>query len=79
LVAAAFDVDRSCTGLDLCNPASPLRLEARPEDEPAPQVVSTPRIGITYAGEPWVSVPWRLAVAGSLSLSRPAGQPGPKD
>jgi DNA-3-methyladenine glycosylase len=70
LVAAAFDIDRSCTGLDLCDPASPLRLGARPDDEPAPEVVATPRIGIAYAGEPWVTVPWRFVAAGSPSLSR---------
>ena len=70
LVAAAFDIDRSCTGLDLCDPASGLRLEARPDDEPAPDVLATPRIGIAYAGEPWVSVPWRFVASGSPSLSR---------
>jgi DNA-3-methyladenine glycosylase len=73
LVGAAFGIDRSCTGLDLCDPASPLRLEARLDDEPAPEVVTGPRIGIAYAGEPWTSVPWRFAVAGSPSLSRRIG------
>jgi DNA-3-methyladenine glycosylase len=71
LVAAAFGVDRSFTGMDLCDPASPLRLEARPDDEPEPEVVATPRVGIAFAGEPWVSMPWRLTVAGSPSLSGP--------
>jgi DNA-3-methyladenine glycosylase len=70
LVAAAFDIDRSDTGLDLCDPSSPLRLADRPAAEPAPTVVATPRIGIAYAGEPWVSVPWRFVAAGSPSLSR---------
>jgi DNA-3-methyladenine glycosylase len=70
LVAAAFSIDRSATGLDLCDPASPLRLEPAPAGEPAPKVEATPRIGIGYAGEPWVSVPWRLIVPGSPSLSR---------
>ena len=64
LVAAAFDIDRSHTGVDLCDAASTLRLEARPLDEPAPAVLATPRIGIAYAGEPWVSVPWRFVAAG---------------
>ena len=27
--------------------------------------------GIAFAGEPWVSMPWRLTVAGSPSLSGP--------
>jgi DNA-3-methyladenine glycosylase len=70
LVATAFDVDRRHTGLDLCDPASSLRLEARPSDAPVPDVLTTPRIGVAYAGEPWASVPWRFVVAGSPSLSR---------
>jgi DNA-3-methyladenine glycosylase len=69
LVAAAFAIDRSHTGLDLCDPASPLRLEAAPVGEPLPAWEATPRIGIAYAGEPWASVPWRLIVPGSPSLS----------
>ncbi|MCJ7710156.1 MAG: DNA-3-methyladenine glycosylase [Chloroflexi bacterium] len=72
LVAAAFGIDRSHTGLDLCDPASPLRLELRQHDQPAPDVVTTPRIGIASTGEPWRSVPWRFVVAGSPSLSRRA-------
>ena len=70
LVAAAFDIDRSQTGVDLCDPVSSLRLEQRPLDEPEPAVLATPRIGIVYAGEPWISVPWRFVAAGSPSLSR---------
>jgi DNA-3-methyladenine glycosylase len=69
LVAAAFSIDRSHTGLDLCDPASPLRLEAAPADEPPPDVEATRRVGIAYAGEPWVSVPWRFVVPDSPSLS----------
>lgn len=73
LVGSAFGIERSCTGMDLCDAASPLHLEARPLDEPAPEVVTGPRIGIAYAGEPWTSLPWRFAVAGSPSLSRRIG------
>ena len=69
LVAAAFSIDRSHSGLYLCDPASPLRLEARPASEPPPVVEATRRVGIAYAGEPWVSVPWRFVVPGSPSLS----------
>ena len=28
----------------------------------SPEFVSTPRIGINYAGEPWVSKPWRYII-----------------
>lgn len=69
LVAAAFGIDRRHSGVDLCDPSSALRLEPRPEHEAPPAVVATPRIGIAYAGEPWVSLPWRLVAAGSPSLS----------
>ena len=69
LVAAAFSIDRSHTGLDLCDPSSALRLELPPAGEPDAPVEATPRVGIAYAGEPWVSVPWRLVVSGSPSLS----------
>jgi DNA-3-methyladenine glycosylase len=70
LVAAAFSIGRSDTGLDLCDPRSPLRLETRPPGESAPVVEATPRVGITYAGEPWASLPWRFIATGSPSLSR---------
>ena len=69
-VGAAFGVDRSFTGMDLCSPDSPLHLAAAAPDELARAVVSGPRIGVAYAGEPWASRPWRLALAGSPSLSR---------
>lgn len=73
LVAAAFDIDRSFDGLDLCDPGSPLRLVA-PADTMQLRVETTPRIGIGYAGEPWVSVPWRFTAIDSPSISgrRPA-------
>ena len=69
LVGLAFGIDRTMTGLDLCDHASPLRLEARPAGEPEPEIAAGPRIGVSYAGEPWTSVPWRFVVPGSPSLS----------
>jgi DNA-3-methyladenine glycosylase len=71
LVAAAFEIDRSMTGIDLCDAGSPLRLEARPASEAAPSIVSAPRVGVAYAGEDWAARPWRFAVADSPSVSRP--------
>jgi DNA-3-methyladenine glycosylase len=75
LVAAAFGLTREHTGLDLLDPASPIRLEAADPGDRAPDVLATPRIGIAYAGQPWVDVPWRFVDAGSPSVSgpRPAG------
>jgi DNA-3-methyladenine glycosylase len=73
LVAAALGIDTSWTGIDLCDPASPLRLErepAVPDDIVAPdQVAAGARIGIAYAGEDWAARPWRFAIAGHRSVS----------
>ena len=73
LVAAAFGIDTTWTGRDLCDPASILRLE-RDVDDPADHVDDdvvevTPRIGIDYAGPDWASRPWRFAIAGNPSVS----------
>jgi len=75
LVAAAFGIDTTWTGRDLCDPASRLRLErdvddaADTVDDRAVQV--TPRIGVAYAGPEWASRPWRFAIAGHPSVSGP--------
>jgi DNA-3-methyladenine glycosylase len=69
LVAAAFSIDRSHTGLDLCDPASSLRLEAAPPGDPIAAVASGPRVGIAYAGEPWIGRPWRLWLRGNPAVS----------
>jgi len=69
LAAGSLSLDRSHTGLDLLDPASPIRLEPRPDDD-TPAIEASPRIGIAYAGEPWVTVPWRFVDARSHSLSR---------
>ena len=37
--------------------------------EPAPVVVTSERIGVAYAGEPWASRPWRFAERGHRSVS----------
>ncbi|MEI7742151.1 MAG: DNA-3-methyladenine glycosylase [Chloroflexota bacterium] len=71
LVGSALGIDRSHNGLDLCDARSPLRLEAAPEESAGLEIMAGPRVGISHAGEPWVSVPWRLALAGSPALSRP--------
>jgi DNA-3-methyladenine glycosylase len=72
LVAAAFGLDTGWTGMDLCDPNSPLRLEAAPAGETRPTVVATARIGVAYAGEPWSTRPWRFIERGHPSVSGPA-------
>ena len=68
LVCAAFGIDRSMTGLDLCDPEAPLRLETG-SARAGRDVVSSPRIGVAYAGPEWAAVPWRFAAAGDPSVS----------
>lgn len=72
LAAAAFGLDRTWTGHDLCDPGSPLRLEGRPPDEAAPPIRTTPRIGVDHAGPEWAGRPWRFVIAGHRSASGPA-------
>lgn len=72
LVGACFGVDRSWTGMDLCDPASPLRL-ATAAIEPAgasePRIVVGPRVGVAYA-DAWAGRPWRFSIEGHPSVSR---------
>ena len=74
LVAAAFSIDRTMTGLDLTQPTSPLRVEPAPNDEAHLDVIATPRLGIAYAGEPWTEMPWRFVAAGHPAVSGPSAR-----
>ena len=67
LVAAAFDITRAETGLDLLDPRSSLRLAV---GEPPARVEPSARIGIDYAAEPWRSQPWRFVDPASPAISR---------
>ncbi len=54
----ALGIDGRCNGLDLTRTDGGLWIEpGRPLPPGALQ--TTPRVGIDYAGEPWVSMPWR--------------------
>ena len=80
LVGAAFGVDTSWTGVDLCDPGSRLRLERDPVD-PADRVVperiaGSTRVGVAYAGEDWATRPWRFSIAGHPSVSGPRAASG---
>jgi DNA-3-methyladenine glycosylase len=67
LVAAAFDISRADTGVDLLDPRASLKLAA---GEPARRIETTPRMGIGYAAEPWRSRPWRFVDPTSPAISR---------
>jgi DNA-3-methyladenine glycosylase len=63
-LCAAFGIDRSHYGVDLCRP--PLYLA----EGPAPRTLrQTPRIGVDYAGK-WAARPWRWIDADSPFVSR---------
>ena len=76
VLCAALSIDRTATGLDLLDPASPLRLELPGEPLPDDRIETTPRIGIGYAPEPWRSMPWRFFDRSSASVSGPAARRG---
>ena len=69
LVSTAFGLDRSATGLDLLDPASPVRIEVPPAGETPGHVTVTPRLGIDFADRPWTEVPWRFVLAGHPAVS----------
>jgi DNA-3-methyladenine glycosylase len=71
LVTAALSIDRSDNGADLCDLVSSLRLEAAPGDDRWSEVISGRRVGIGYAGEPWIAMPWRFAIRGNRAVSGP--------
>ena len=57
----AFAIDGSLNGVNLTDPAGNLWIE--PGRTICPEwIISGARVGIDYAGEPWVSMPWRYRV-----------------
>ena len=78
MVAAAFGIDTTWTGRDLCADDAVLRIERDPHD-PADMVSddavrTTARIGVGYAGADWSGRPWRFTIAGHPSVSGAAGR-----
>lgn len=55
----SLNIDRRFNGLSVTR-ASGLWIEDDGFEPPCNQVGATPRIGIDYAGEPWISKPWRF-------------------
>ena len=68
LLCRALDIDRRLNGTDLNGDTLYLEdhgLPTRDED-----VVERPRIGIKFAGEPWISQPWRFYERGNRWVSK---------
>ncbi len=81
LVGAAFSIVMTESGVDLCTPTGPLRLAIAVDPRAAVasgEVMAGPRVGIAYAGEPWTSVPWRLTLRASPSVTRPRATRQPR-
>jgi len=80
-LGAAFGVAVGMSGDDLCALDASLRLalpaapggggEWRTWPVPDADVITGPRVGVAYAGEPWAGRPWRFALAGQAAVSRP--------
>lgn len=62
----AFAIDRKLNGGDLCGKV--LFVEDR--GEPVSKIVTTPRIGVDYAGA-WKRKPWRFLIKGNKFISAP--------
>ena len=68
LVAAAFDIDLTDSGVDLFHDRSRIHLERGWQPG---EIVTTPRVGIGYAAEPWRSHSWRFIDPSSPAVSGP--------
>jgi DNA-3-methyladenine glycosylase len=66
-ICQALAIDGSLNGVDLCNPASPIKIK-NGLTIPRKSILSSPRVGISSVPEPWRSQPWRFMVADITSL-----------
>lgn len=66
----ALAIDRSMYGMDVCDPAGPLRVLAGEDENPtgasSPRLRAGPRTGVTSAKD----VPWRFWIDGDASVSQ---------
>lgn len=57
----ALGIDGAQNGINLCDPASGLWIEAG-QAVPEQNLVAGPRVGLFTVPEPWKSIPWRFRV-----------------
>lgn len=62
----ALAIDLSLNGADLYG----YHLYIEDREEPAPPIVTRPRVGVDYAGM-WKHKPWRFLIRGSAFISKP--------
>ena len=65
----ALSIDKNLNGADLCVRKDAIFIE-KGFEIPEEDVQRTPRIGIQYAGEPWVSQPWRFVASAQAVRDR---------
>ena len=70
VLTKALGIDRRFNGVDLFDPAGAIRLVLPESPVPEECIVATPRVGIDYSGEPWVSKPWRFYLRHNPYVSR---------
>lgn len=58
----AFGIDGALNGADLTSSKTGLWIEPGPPIPPD-EIITGPRVGIAYAGEPWVNMPWRYRLS----------------
>ncbi len=68
LLCRALDIDRRLNGADL--EGDTIYLEDRGTPLRDDDIVARPRIGIKFAGEPWISQPWRYYERGNRWVSK---------
>lgn len=68
-LSQSFGLNGELTGAAFFDSASPLRIEAG-FSVPDSMVQAGPRVGIHYAPEPWLSMPWRFFVKENYFLAR---------
>ncbi len=69
----ALGIDGQLNGAGLTRTGSGLWIEAG-SHIPAEHILSGPRVGIAYAGEPWVSMPWRYRIRPDVIEKQIKGQ-----
>lgn len=70
VLTKALGITRQHNGSNLLSAESAVRLGVTDKPVAASDIIATPRIGIGYAGEPWVEKPWRFYLDGTPFVSK---------
>ncbi|MEL6357472.1 MAG: DNA-3-methyladenine glycosylase [Bacteroidota bacterium] len=70
VLTKALGVTRAHNGVDLLDENSEVYLRVTGSSPDPSQIVARPRIGIDYAGSPWVEKPWRFYLKNTKFVSK---------